>query len=160
MASVTSPLQDPSGNAYERAGRYLAQVLLIEYVLDEIIFVSLSRGVRARDHERFLSRLLNRRLDLRRKIDIVEDVITGGDVSEEEFGALPSRLRKVAKHRNRLAHRTFHETPDGYRFTDRYGGDHEHLSASQLRQRELEAIDVHTACCDLHTQQLQSLPQG
>jgi hypothetical protein len=157
MVSVGSHLDDEPSNRYELIGRYIAQTINIEVVLDRIIFVYLSESV-SWPREQFWTRSVLGNMGLSRKVAVVADLIDAEGFAD--FADLPTRLRKVVTYRNRLAHRMLlpdHEAGRGH--VDQYGRKTEVLTAEEQERQRVETIAVHTACCELHSVLLRRLPQ-
>ena len=110
MASVRSPLDHESTNPYEIVGRYIAQMVLIEYMVNALIG---TLTLVARRHGRDLDDP-RPGWTLGRRIDHLRTVIAANDLPAPHT-ELASKLSVVNKRQAKSGHRLFSSQGDAWR---------------------------------------------
>lgn len=159
---VGFPLDEPSANGYELAGRYIAGVVRLERALNAVIFYQVSQRAANdvwNDRDQIKETLPLRRVlghvNLDGKCELLEAFIkTGG---HEELSDLPALIRRVIRHRHHFAHKLTTLNDDGsVTFFDELKVELVHVTAEEQATLEQAALDAYNRCASLanHTMTL------
>jgi hypothetical protein len=124
-------------NEFEVVGRYIAQTILMERLIDMILL----------DQQLVTKDWLKKHARLADKIKKVRSVVNEPGLGLSEWSDLPDLMKRVADNRNAFAHRMFErgDMPTHYG----QGIPYEKLSDGELHQQEREAFVASDVCRQL-----------
>ena len=156
------PLDEPSANGYELAGRYIAAVVRLERALNAVIFYQVSQQAANHvwnDRDQVKQTLPLRRVlghvNLDGKCELLEAFIKAGGY--EELIDLPALIRRVIRHRHHFAHKLTTLNDDGsVTFFDELKVERLHIPAEEQAALERAAAEAYDRCAALanHTMTL------
>ena len=150
----------------ERRGLVIAQVAVLEDLLDEVILYI------ADPHDIQGERTKLNRLTLGPRIDLFERMLNESDLAGPTSSPLLDQMREVVKRRNELAHGTLHWRPVGgvptlgtqtevsleWIISNRRSGEMRRITMSQLRSDLLAAIACFTSLLEFAERAVESVP--